>query len=112
MNKQEFKQNAHKVLDELIEYIDKLESKATDIAEDAKDEYNQQLANLKEIKQNLSDKLGEYDTIADSKWDVVKSSAAAFVDSVSRSWKVNYTKVSEALKKDKKASGNTSDDVQ
>lgn len=99
MKKEEFKQKAHNVLDELVDYIDKLEAKAGEIADDAKEEYQDQLFRLKEIRENLSSKLDEYDNIADSKWDVVKESAASFFTSVSDAWKENYAKVSDAFKK-------------
>lgn len=101
MKKEEFKQKAHGVLDELIEYIDKLEKKADEIADDAKEEYYQQLDNLRGVRDNLSTKLDEYEKIADTKWDIVKVSASDFFSQVSIAWKENYSKVAEAFKKDK-----------
>ncbi len=101
MKKEEFKQKTHKVLDELKEYIDKLEQKADDIADDAKEEYHEQLDNLKGIRDKLSSRLDEYESIADSKWDVIKESAGSFFDDVSKSWKENFASVSEVFKKDK-----------
>ncbi|HBT84297.1 MAG: hypothetical protein PHO13_11290 [Fermentimonas sp.] len=101
MKKEEFKQKTHKVLDELKEYIDKLEQKADDIADDAKEEYREQLDNLKGIRDKLSSRLDEYESIADSKWDVIKESAGSFFDDVSKSWKENFASVSEVFKKDK-----------
>lgn len=100
MKKAEFKQKAHDVLDELIEYIDKLESKAEEIADDAKEEYSQQLNNLKEIRDNLSGKLDEYEKVADTKWDVVKNSATEFFANVSEVWKESYTKIANTFKKE------------
>jgi hypothetical protein len=110
MKKEEFKQKAHDVLDELVEYIAKLENKAGEIAEDAKEEYREQLDNLKGIRDNLSTKLEEYESIADSKWDVIKESAGSFFASVGESWKENYTKVAEAFKKEKASEGNETQD--
>ncbi len=101
MKKEEFKQKTHKVLDDLSDYIDKLEQKADEITEDAKDKYYERLNNLKGIKYNLSSKLDEYENITESKWDVIKDSSEKFFKTVSDSWKENFTKVSEAFKKDK-----------
>lgn len=101
MKKEEFKQKTRDVLDELADYITKLEDKAGEIAEDAKEEYRDRLENLKEIKNNLALKLEEYEQIADSKWDVVKESAGSFFATVADAWKENFGKVAEAFKKEK-----------
>ena len=103
MKKEDFKQKTAAVLEELSDYIAKLEDKAEDITEDAKEEYREQLEKLKGIKVNLSSKLDEFENVADSKWDVVKESAGNFFASVSESWKENFGRVADALKKDKMA---------
>lgn len=101
MEREEFKQKAYDVLDELTDYITKLEDKAGDIAKDAKEEYRNRLDNLKEIKNNLASKLEEYEGVADSKWDVVKESAANFCAAVAEAWKENFYKVTDSFKKEK-----------
>jgi hypothetical protein len=100
MKKEEFKQKTRDVLKELADYISKLEDKAGEIADEAKVEYRERLENLKEIRNNLSAKLEEYELAADSKWDVVKESAVNFFASVSDAWKENFGKVADAFKKD------------
>ena len=111
MKKEEFKQKTYAVLEELSDYIAKLEDKAGEIAEDAKEEYREQLEKLKGVKENLSSKLDEFENVSDSKWDVVRESAASFLATVSDAWKENYGKVADALKKDKQtdAFGNTAE---
>lgn len=99
MKKEEFRQKTYEVVNELADYISKLEEKAGEIAEDAKEEYADRLEKLKEMKDNLSAKLEEYEQIADSKWDVVKESAGSFFTSVAGAWKENYDKVVDAFKK-------------
>lgn len=99
MNKREFKKKSQEVLDELVEYIEKLESKADDIADDAKEEYEKQLKNLHEIKDNLTEKLSKYEEVTESKWSVVKDSASEFFANVSEAWKESYEKVADAFKK-------------
>lgn len=105
MKKEEFKQKTHQVIDELAETISRLEARAGEIAEDAKEEYKEQLEKLRELRNSLSEKLEEYDLMADSKWDVVKESAGNFFGSVTEAWKENYGKVSEAFKKEPRQEG-------
>lgn len=99
MKKEEFKQKAYDVLDQLVEHIDNLEQKAGEIADDAKEEYKEQLEKLKDIRDNLSSKLDEYEDIADTKWDVVKESAGHFFAAVGDAWKEDFGKIVSAFKK-------------
>ncbi|MDD5345263.1 MAG: hypothetical protein PHY68_00830 [Proteiniphilum sp.] len=100
MKKEEFKQKTHQVIDELAETISNLESRAGQIAEDAKEEYKEQLDKLRELRDSLSAKLEEYDKMTDGKWDLVKESAGNFFASVAEAWKENFGKVSDAFKKE------------
>jgi phage-related tail protein len=93
MKKEEFKQKTRNILKELADCISKLE-------DEAKEEYRERLENLKEIRNNLAAKLEEYELTADSKWDVVKESAANFFASVGDAWKENFGNVADAFKKD------------
>lgn len=102
MNKEEFKQKTRNLMNELTNSIIKLEDKAGEITDDARETYQEQLDNLKGIRDNLASKMEEYENIADSKWDVVKESAGNFFASVSESWKENFGNVTDAFKKDEK----------
>ncbi|HAR39133.1 MAG: hypothetical protein A2W86_09730 [Bacteroidetes bacterium GWD2_45_23] len=99
MKKEEFKQKTRELLNELADYITRLENKAGEIADDAKEGYRERVDNLKGLKDNLSSKLEDYENIADGKWEVVRESAADFFASVSESWKENFDKVADAFKK-------------
>ena len=99
MKKDDFKQKTHELLDELKEFIDNMEQKADEIAEDAKEGYYAQLNNIKGIRDNLAAKLEEYEELSDTKWDVIKESAENFFESVADSWKKNFSRVTEAFKK-------------
>lgn len=99
MRKEEFKQNMHDLIDQLVCKIDELEAKAGEIADDAREEYQARLATLHELKDNMSSKLGDFENVADSKWDVVKDSASNFFAAISDAWKENYSRVSRAFKK-------------
>jgi|SRR5690554_2424541 len=99
MEKDDFKQKTNDLLDELKDFINNLEHKADEIADNAKEEYYQQLNNLKGIRDNLASKLDEYENITDTKWDVIKDSATSFFGSVAEAWKENFNKAVEAFKK-------------
>ena len=101
MKKEEFKNKAQSVLDELSSRIDEMEARANEMADDAKEEYYKQLDNLKDLKSQLSSKLDEFDKIADSKWDVVKESAGEFFNSVSSAWKESYAKNCRCFQKER-----------
>ena len=100
MKKDDFKQKTHELLDELKEFIENLEQKADEIAEDAREGYYEQLNNLKGLRDNLAIKLEQYESLSDTKWDVIKESAGDFFDSVAEAWKKSFSKVTEAFKKE------------
>lgn len=99
MKKDEFIRKTHELIDELSEHIDNLELKADEIKDDAKAEYAEQIENMKNLRDKLSSKLGEYECIADTKWDVIKESAGNFFEDVVKSWKENFSNASEAFRK-------------
>ena len=80
-------------------HIDKLDRKADEIADEAKEEYREQLDNLKGIRDNLATKLQEYENVADDKWEVIRESAGDFFTTVSNSWKENRERVMDAFNK-------------
>lgn len=98
MKKEEFREKAHSVLDEVINHIIEMEKKANDVSDDLKDEYNKKLSRLKEIKLDLTAKLNEYEKMSESKWDIVKDSFSDFLDKVNKAWKDSYNKASSAFK--------------
>ena len=51
MKKDDFKEKAYQIVNDLADRIDKLEEKANEIAEDKKNEYREQLDKLKETGQ-------------------------------------------------------------
>ena len=98
MKKEEFREKAHSVLDEVINHIIEMEKKANDVSDDLKDEYNKKLSRLKEIKLDLTAKLSEYENMSESKWDIVKDSFSDFLDKVNKAWKDSYNKATSAFK--------------
>ena len=99
MKKEDFRQKAHSVLDEVINHIAELEKKANDVSDDMKDEYNKKIERLKEIKLDLTKKLEDYEGITESRWDVVKESFSDFLERVTKAWIDCYNKASSAFKK-------------
>ena len=99
MKKEDFRQKAHSILDEVINHIAEMEKKANDVSDDMKDEYNKKMERLKEIKLDLTSKLNEYEEMTESRWDVVKESFDEFLVKVTKAWKDSYNKASSAFKK-------------
>ncbi len=98
MKKEDFRQKAHSVLDEVINHIADMEKKANDVTDDLKDEYNKKLVRLKEIKLDLTKKLDDYEGMTESRWDIVKESFSEFLERVNKAWKDSYDKASSAFK--------------
>jgi adenylate kinase len=89
------------MIDKLDACIERLEKKASEVADDAKEEFSDQLEKLKELRDSLSSKLEEYEKIAEPKWEVIRDSAGKFFEAVSIAWKENFANVSEAFRKDR-----------
>ena len=98
MKNDEFREKAHSVLDEVMNNIEEMEKKAGSISDDLKKEFNDKLARLKEIQKDLSAKLGDYETITEGRWDVVKDSFSDFLDKVYDAWKESYHKAKKSFK--------------
>lgn len=99
MKKEDFREKAHSVLDEIVDHIAEIEKKADKASDDMKKEYNQRLERLKEIKLDLTNKLEDYEGMTENRWDVVKESFEEFLVRVNKAWKVSYRKASSAFKK-------------
>ena len=99
MKKEDFRQKAHSVLDEIINNIAEMEKKANEVSDDMKEEYNERIARLQEIKHDLTKKLEDYEGMTENRWDVVKESFEEFLVRVNKAWKVSYRKASSAFKK-------------
>ena len=99
MKKEDFREKAHSVLDEIIDNIAEMEKKANEVSDDLKEEYNKKLERLKEIKLDLNKKLDDYEGMTESRWSVVKESFGEFLDKANKAWKDSYDKASSAFKK-------------
>ena len=99
MKKEDFRQKAPSVLDEIIDHIADMEKRANDVSDDMKEEYNKKIERLKEIKLDLTKKLDDYEGMTETRWDIVKESFEEFLVRVSKAWQVSYKKASTAFKK-------------
>ena len=99
MKKEDFRQKAHSVLDEIINNIAEMEKKVNEVSDDMKEEYNERIARLQEIKHDLTKKLEDFEGMPENRWDVVIESFEEFLVRVNKGWKVSYRKASSAFKK-------------
>ena len=100
MNKQEFKKRILDLIDQLDNRIDELKKKASTLAEDTKDEYSEHIESLQKLKDELADKFDQFEQVSESRWDIVKESAASFLSKVADAWREDFEKVKDAFKKD------------
>ncbi len=98
MKKDDFKEKAYQIVNDLADRIDKLEAKANEIADDKKEEYREQLDKLKETRDKLASKLKEYERMTEGRWSVIRESAGSFFGSVAEAWKENYRKVADTFR--------------
>lgn len=81
MDKENFKKEAMKSLNDLFAKIDELDAKKDNIEADAKAEYEETLSVLKSKKEHLQTKYDELNNASEEKWDEVKSVFSAAIDS-------------------------------
>jgi DNA-binding transcriptional regulator GbsR (MarR family) len=81
MDKQAFKAQAKKQIDEVIEKIDTLEAKSDQVRENLKDTYQEQIRNLKSQKEVLKNKYASMEDAAEEKWDEFKEAFAEGAES-------------------------------
>lgn len=72
MKKQEFKEKAKLNIDRARTMIEELELKMQEINIDTKDEYEEQIQNLKKKKAFLQSKYSKLSEITEDKWDETK----------------------------------------
>lgn len=99
MNKNEYKKSIEAILDQLEEKIDDLKKKVSSVSEDAKKEYNEHIEKLKGLQKDLTEKMGIFEDISQSKWDVVKESSSSFLSKVGVAWDEEVSKIKEAFSK-------------
>ncbi len=102
MNMEDFKARTYKILDQLESRIAEMKVDITNIAEDAKIEYADQIEKLSRLRDDLAEKLAQFDSVTDSKWSVIRESASSFFKTVAESWKYNYAKIVDAFEKERK----------
>ena len=96
MNKQEFKKSILDLIDQLDNRIDELKKKASTLAEDTKDEYSEHIESLQKLKDELADKFDQFEQVSESRWDIVKESAASFFSKVADAWREDFEKVKDS----------------
>jgi len=93
MDKENFKKEAKKSLNDLFAKIDELEAKKDKVKADAKAEYEEKLSRLKLQKNHLQAKYDELINASEEKWDEVKSAFSSATDS----FKDGFSKIASLL---------------
>jgi SMC interacting uncharacterized protein involved in chromosome segregation len=74
MSKKEFKENAKQTIDKIFSEIEVLENKKDQLTDQAKQEAEKMLSNLKTKKSELTEKYKAIETATDEKWSEAKDS--------------------------------------
>lgn len=94
MDKQKYKENAKKSIDEIFAKIDELEKKTESFKEKSKAEYEKNIAELKAKRAELQAKYKALENASDDKWEEVKSAFS----SASDSFKEGFSKITSLFK--------------
>ncbi len=82
MERNEYRENVKKAIDEIFDQIEALRGKADKASDKVRQEYNERIKELESLRNQMESKLDEIADAADSKWDEVKetvnSSLASF----------------------------------
>lgn len=80
MNREEFKEKAKGVIDDIFVKIDELEEKKENFEGEAKEKYEEKLKELEEKKEELEKKYKDLEEGAEGKWEEVKESFSKSAD--------------------------------
>jgi len=80
MDRDTFKENAKKSIDEIFAKIDELEAKKTQAKAEVKEKYEKKIAELKLIKNDLQAKYDDLLNTSEDEWEEVKHSFSTSFD--------------------------------
>ena len=94
MDKEIFKQNAKKTIDEIYNAIERIQEKATIVEGEARVRFEQNLVELKAMKKDLQAKYDKLGNTSEEKWEEVKNAFS----SASESFKEGFKKLTSIIK--------------
>jgi len=94
MDKETFKQNAKKSIDEIFDAIDRVQERANTVEGEAKVRFEQNLIELKAKKKDLQAKYDKLGNTSEERWEEVKNAFS----SASDSFKEGFKKITSLIK--------------
>ena len=94
MDKETFKQNAKKSIDEIFDAIDRVQERANTVEGEAKVRFEQNLIELKAKKKDLQAKYDKLGNTSEERWEEVKNAFS----SASESFKDGIKKIKSIIK--------------
>ncbi len=94
MERNEYRENVKKAIDEIFDQIEVLKTKADNASEEVKQEYHQKIKELELLRDQMENKLQEIANAADDKWDDVKKT----VNSSFESFREGFQKLGDLFK--------------
>lgn len=89
MERNEYRENVKKAIDEIFDQIEALKVKADNASEKVRQEYQEKIKELELLRNQMEAKLDELANTADSKWDKMKE----VLDSSLQSFKEGFKKL-------------------
>jgi hypothetical protein len=87
MNKEKFREEAKKGIDELFDQIEELISKKVELKEKSKAKYNKIMAEIKQIEADLEAKYKRWEESGDNKWTEAKEAFSKSAESFREAFK-------------------------
>jgi len=87
MERNEYRENVKKTIDEIFDQIEVLKAKADNASEKVKQEYNEKIKELELLRNQMESKLDELANTAENKWDEVKETVNSSLESFKEGFK-------------------------
>jgi len=94
MDKETFKHNAKKGIDEIFEAIDRVQERANVVGGEARDKFNERLEELREKRKDIQAKYDALGNTSEERWEEVRGAFSSALDS----FKEGVKKITSLLK--------------
>lgn len=87
MERNEYRENVKKAIDEIFDQIEALRAKADNASDKVREEYNEKIKELEMLRNQMESKLDELAHAADNKWEEVKDTVNSSLESFKEGFK-------------------------
>lgn len=87
MERNEYRENVKRAIDEIFDQIEALRDKADKASDKVRQEYSERIKELESLRNQMESKLDELADTADNKWDDVKETVNSSLESFKEGFK-------------------------